>query len=51
MCVIQGDQNTEITQQEDEAEMTLEDLLGKLGLQDYAEAFAKEQIDMESLVS
>ena len=33
-----------------EAEMSLEELLQKLGLQDYMENFQKEQIDMEALV-
>ncbi|XP_060063266.1 phospholipase DDHD2-like [Ylistrum balloti] len=35
--------------EEDESEMTLEELLAKVGLQDKLEVFNQEQIDMESL--
>ena len=35
---------------EEKANLTLEELLEKLGLQDYSEKFKEEQIDMEALV-
>lgn len=35
---------------EDNREVTLEELLEKLGLQDYIDAFKKEEIDMEAFV-
>ncbi|CAH1783250.1 unnamed protein product, partial [Owenia fusiformis] len=36
--------------EEDEKELSLEELLAKLGLSDYLEAFQKEKIDMETLI-
>lgn len=36
---------------EEESEMTLEDLLAKVGLKEKVKVFNDEQIDMEALVS
>ena len=49
-CPLQQELNGDVEAEEEDIEESLESLLEKLGLSDYAEAFHKEKIDMETLV-